>query len=123
MNSIPGREPPSLETLSGPELPSFGTLSGSEPVSSLPAKCMRTFVIRSPSLVASSACDGYANTDVNAPLDAIHEKTYLVGPDKLLAIPGQRCFELISSHQQGIRNNLQLSSTPPVYQRVGRLSM
>ena len=27
------------------------------------------------------------------------KKTYLVGS----AIPGQRCFELISSHQQGIR--------------------
>ena len=31
----------------------------------------------------------------------IHEKI-MVGPDKP-AIPGQRCFELVSSHQQGIR--------------------
>ena len=31
------------------------------------------------------------------------KKTYLVGPDNDIAIPGQRCFELISSHQQGVR--------------------
>ena len=42
------------------------------------------------------------------------KKTYLVGPDKLYKWSlGQRCFELISSHQQGILSSL--SSTPPVY--------
>ena len=45
-----------------------------------------------------------------------HEKNISGGARQaILAIPGQRCFKLISSHQQGIRNSL--SSTAPVYIR------
>ena len=33
---------------------------------------------------------------------SIHEKNISGGARQAIAIPGQRCFELISSHQQGI---------------------
>ena len=42
------------------------------------------------------------------------KKRIWLGQTSYIAIPGQRCFELISSHQQGIYTH-SLSSAPPVY--------
>ena len=69
--------------------------------------------------MAQMRCEGmirfsYAELLNLLPMQGYHEKIISGGARQaILAIPGQHCFQLISSHQQGIRNSL--SSTPPVY--------
>ena len=49
----------------------------------------------------------------------VHEKnTVKVGPDKP-AIPGQRCFELVSSHQQGIHIHVTCLAHHPALDTQG----